>query len=48
MIAKFLMCVLKKFHKPMRERIVLTSVSGLAFLIAFNFNNIQSDINDEF
>ncbi len=36
MIAKFLICVLKKLHSPTKERIVLTSVGGFASLIAFN------------
>ncbi len=36
MIAKFLMWVLKKLHNPTKDLIVLTSVGGLASLIAFN------------
>jgi hypothetical protein len=36
MIANFFICVLKKLHKPTKEQIVLTSVGGLASLIAFN------------
>ena len=36
MMAKFLMCVRKKLHRPMKDQIVLTSVGGLASLIAFN------------
>jgi len=36
MIAKFLIWVLKKLHSPTKEQVVLTSVGGLAFLIAFN------------
>ncbi len=36
MMAKFFMCVRKKLHKPTKDRIVLTSVGGLASLIAFN------------
>jgi hypothetical protein len=34
MIAKFLMCVLKKLQRPTKDLIVFTSVGGLAFLIA--------------
>jgi hypothetical protein len=30
-IAKFLMCVLKKLHSPTKDRMVLTSVVGFAF-----------------
>ena len=36
MIAKFFMCVRKKLQRPTNERIVFTSVGGLAFLIAFS------------
>ena len=36
MMAKFLMCVRKKLHNPTKDRMVLTSVGGLASLIAFN------------
>ncbi len=36
MMVKFLMCVRKKLHRPTKDRIVLTSVGGLASLIAFN------------
>ncbi len=36
MMAKFLMCVWKKLHRPTNDRMVLTSVGGLASLIAFN------------
>jgi hypothetical protein len=36
MIAKFLMCVLKKLQRPTKDLIVLTSVGGFAFLIALS------------
>ena len=36
MMAKFLMCVQKKLHRLTKDLIVLTSVGGLASLIAFN------------
>ena len=36
MMAKFLMCVRKKLHRPTNEWIVLTSVGGLASFMAFN------------
>ncbi len=36
MIAKFLMWVLKKLHNPTKDLMVLTSVGGLASLMAFN------------
>ena len=35
-MAKCLMCVRKKLHRPTKEQIVFTSVGGLAFLMAFN------------
>ena len=34
--AKSLMCVLKKLHRPMKDRIVLISVGGLASLMALS------------
>ncbi len=36
MSAKSLMCVQKKLHKPMKDRMVLMSVGRLASLIAFS------------
>ncbi len=35
MIAKFLMCVMKKLQSPTKEQIVFTSVGGFASLIAY-------------
>jgi len=37
MIAKFLMWVWKKLHRPTNDRIVLTSVGGFASLMALSF-----------